>query len=157
NVAPPHQEASVQSSPLQPASQAGPAASFGGAKSSAGSATRPSASPAGANPASGSALTLGGDQAGGEQRIKIAADGPKNAVLIEATPADYRRIMKVIKALDVMPNQVLIEATIAEVSLNDELKLGVRWYLEQKNSSYTFSDAATGAVSSVFPGFSYAL
>jgi general secretion pathway protein D len=67
--------------------------------------------------------------------------------------------MKVVAALDVMPNQVMIEATIAEVSLNDDLKMGVRWYLQNKkgNSNATFTDAATGALGSVFPGFSYAL
>ena len=90
--------------------------------------------------------------------MKIAADVAKNALLIEATPADYRRLMRVIGELDVIPNQVLIEATIAEVSLNDELKMGVRWFFKSKKSeSFTFTDAASGAVSSVFPGFSYAL
>ena len=156
NVAPPYQEASVQSNPWQStshSSQPGFAAPVGSPRSSAGPMARPATSHAGPSPAP----VGGGDQAGGEQRIKIAADGAKNAVLIEATPADYRRIMKVIAKLDVMPNQVLIEATIAEVSLNDELKMGVRWFLERKSSSYTFSDAATGAISSVFPGFSYAL
>jgi general secretion pathway protein D len=79
-------------------------------------------------------------------------------VLIEATPADYRRVMKMITALDVMPNQVMIEATIAEVSLNDDLKMGVRWYLQNRRlGSATFTDAAGGSLGSVFPGFSYAL
>jgi general secretion pathway protein D len=100
---------------------------------------------------------LGGDQPGGEPRIRLATDGPKNAILIEATPADYRRIMKVISALDVMPNQVMIETTIAEVTLNNDLQMGVRWYLQNKHSNATFTDAADGALGSVFPGFSYAL
>jgi general secretion pathway protein D len=131
---------------------------FGATRTSGGPSPRPPAGPASVSPAPSPAPALGGgDQNAGEQRIKIAADGAKNAVLIEATPADYRRIMKVISALDVMPNQVLIEATIAEVSLNDDLKMGLRWYLERKNSSYTFTDAANGALGSVFPGFSYAL
>ena len=83
---------------------------------------------------------------------------PRTSMLIEATPADYRRIMRVIGTLDVMPNQVLLEATIAEVTLNDDLKFGVRWHLQasDKKSDYTFTDAASGAISSVFPGFSYA-
>ena len=123
NVAPPYQEASVQSNPWQStshSSQPGFAAPVGSPRSSAGPMARPATSHAGPSPAP----VGGGDQAGGEQRIKIAADGAKNAVLIEATPADYRRIMKVIAKLDVMPNQVLIEATIAEVSLNDESEDG---------------------------------
>ena len=90
-------------------------------------------------------------------RVKIVADEAKNAILVEATKADYQRVLQVIGKLDRMPNQVVIEATIAEVTLNDELKFGVQWYMQKKNASYTFSDVASGAVSSVFPGFSYAL
>jgi general secretion pathway protein D len=62
----------------------------------------------------------------------------------------------VIGTLDVIPNQVLIEATIAEVTLNDELKFGIRAFLAGK-SSVKFTDDAGGAIASVFPGFSYAL
>jgi general secretion pathway protein D len=51
----------------------------------------------------------------------------------------------------------MIEATIAEVTLNDELKFGLRWYLNGNSSTTSFTDDAAGAVSSVFPGFSYAL
>jgi general secretion pathway protein D len=56
-----------------------------------------------------------------------------------------------------MPAQVLIEATIAEITLTDELKFGVRWFMQKKAASYTFTDNVSGAISSVFPGFSYAL
>lgn len=91
-----------------------------------------------------------------EPRIKIVADDSKNAILLEATAADYRRVMKVIETLDVVPNQVLIEAAIAEVTLNDDLQFGVRWSLLGKRTSTSFTDDAGGALSSVFPGFSYA-
>jgi general secretion pathway protein D len=87
----------------------------------------------------------------------VVADPTKNTILTEATPKDYRRILRLIKTLDVMPNQVLIEATIAEVSLTDELRFGVRWYFKEQASSFKFSDSAVGALTSVFPGFSYAL
>ena len=100
---------------------------------------------------------MGKDNGTDGSRVKIVADEAKNAILIEATKDDYRRVLQVISKLDLMPNQVLIEATIAEVTLNDELKFGVRWYMQKKNAGYTFSDAASGALTSVFPGFSYAL
>jgi len=64
--------------------------------------------------------------------------------------------MRFIGSLDVMPKQVMIEATIAEVTLTDELKFGVRWYMQKKNATGTFTDVAAGALGSVFPGFSYA-
>lgn len=89
--------------------------------------------------------------------VHIVADESNNALLILASPDNYRRVLKMLGKLDSLQNQVLLEATIAEVTLNDELKFGVRWFLENKDSSFTFTDAATGAIASVFPGFSYVL
>jgi general secretion pathway protein D len=102
-------------------------------------------------------VQLGRDEINGDARIKVVADENKNAILIEANPADYRRVLRVIGALDVMPNQVLIEATIAEITLKDDLKFGLRWFLKNRDSSLTFTDSAVGSIQSVFPGFSYAL
>jgi general secretion pathway protein D len=113
----------------------------------------PAPSTADARPAAPSASP----DPGAEPRIRLALDEGKNAILIQASPADYRRVVRVLNSLDVMPTQVLIEVTIAEVTLNDELKFGVRWYLQNHGSSYTFTDALSGSVNSVFPGFSYAL
>lgn len=93
----------------------------------------------------------------GKAAFTVVADPTKNTILTEATPKDYRRILRLIKTLDVMPNQVLIEATIAEVTLTDELSFGIRWYFKEKASTFTFSDSAAGSLASVFPGFSYAL
>jgi general secretion pathway protein D len=175
NVSPQYREASVQPS----GGQGGAGQSIGGASSafpSSGAAStgliQASASSAqgGAGPpplsnGGSAAATSGqdrsaqgsGDTSDEEPRVKIVADDAKNAILIEATQADYKRVMRVIENLDVMPNQVLIEATIAEVTLNDELKFGLRWFLNGKSSTTSFTDDPAGAISSVFPGFSYAL
>jgi general secretion pathway protein D len=93
----------------------------------------------------------------GEPAIKVVADPSQNALLIMASESDYRRVEQVLASLDMVPNQVLIEATIAEVTLNDDLKFGVRWFFQNKsgNRSGTFSDLLTGAVGSAFPGFSF--
>jgi general secretion pathway protein D len=85
------------------------------------------------------------------------ADDKNNALVILTTPSQYRLIESALKQLDNVPLQVLIEATIAEVSLNDELKYGIEWFLRSGQSSFTFSSLATGAASSAFPGFSYLL
>ena len=53
--------------------------------------------------------------------------------------------------------QVLIESTIAEVTLNDELRFGVRWFFEKGGSELTLTDALTGVVAPQLPGFSYFL
>ncbi len=88
-------------------------------------------------------------------KTKVVADASNNSLFIQATPKEYERILKVLKRVDTLPTQVMLEAVIAEVSLTDELKFGLKWYFEKKNSSFTLTDALSGAVASSFPGFSY--
>jgi general secretion pathway protein D len=96
--------------------------------------------------------------AGGEPPLKIVADETKNSLLIMANERDYQRVLRVIQGLDVVASQVLIEAVIAEVTLNDKLQYGVQWQLSKKGTpTASFSNALTGGVASVFPGFNYAV
>jgi general secretion pathway protein D len=159
NVAPSFNEATIATQPPigQPGSNTMFQSLVGAPTANAQPLARPATSGRSNRPTP--AVTLGMDEASGEARFKIAADPAKNALLIEATPADYKRILHLIGSLDVIPNQVLIEATIAEVTLNDDLKLGVRWFLQNKRKTekLTLTDVASGAVGSTFPGFSYAL
>ena len=90
-------------------------------------------------------------------QTRIVADDSNNALLIYCSDAQFDRIQAVLNEIDSVPNQVLLEAVIAEVTLDDDLKFGVRWFLGENDNHGTFSDASTGAVSSVFPGFSYFL
>jgi general secretion pathway protein D len=89
------------------------------------------------------------------RRIRITADVPNNALFIMATPQDFRDIEAAIEHLDTEPLQVLIEATIAEVTLNDKLKYGVEWFFQQGNSTFDLSQLASGIPTAVFPGFAY--
>lgn len=94
---------------------------------------------------------------GGKAQVRVVADDSNNSLLIVSTDAEYDRILRVLERIDAVPNQVLLEAVIAEVSLRDELKFGVRWYLGDDNQHGTFSNVESGAIASVFPGFSYFL
>lgn len=82
----------------------------------------------------------------------VVADEENNALLISTTAREYKRIEQILLQLDVLPTQVFLEAVIAEVSLNDELRFGVRWFFEQGNFNVTLSDLASGAVGASFPG-----
>lgn len=88
-------------------------------------------------------------------KIKVVADEANNALFITARPVDYKKVLKVLERADLNPNQVLLEATIFEVTLNDTLKFGLRWHIEKGHSSSTLSDLVSGAVAPAFPGFSY--
>jgi general secretion pathway protein D len=106
-------------------------------------------------PSADGAAAAEGLDAGGAPPVRIIPDETKNAILIFATPRQYRTIEAAIRRLDVLPLQVVIEATIAEVTLTDQLNFGVQWFLQSGNHRLTFTDAVSGAVDSIFPGFSY--
>jgi general secretion pathway protein D len=138
----------------------------GSARSAAGAGRAPGPpSPGGARPApaparglrtGGAAFTIQGAGQGAGQ-VRIVADRTNNAVLVWASPADYRMVASVLRKLDRVPMQVLIEATIAEVTLTDSLRYGLQWFFRSGESSLTLATAATGAVAPSFPGFSYFL
>ncbi len=85
---------------------------------------------------------------------RVAADKARNALLVRANRREHREIRELLNDIDSSPQQVMLEATIAEVRLNDELDLGVRWFFESGNFDYTFSDATNGSTRPTFPGFS---
>lgn len=91
----------------------------------------------------------------GEEEIRVIAVDSSNALVIHATPQDYRMVEDAVRQLDVLPLQVLIEATILEVSLNDQLRFGVQWFFDSGQSEFSLSEIADGAAGSIFPGFSY--
>ena len=86
----------------------------------------------------------------------VVADLEKNALLISTTAEEYARIERILHQLDVAPKQVLLEAVIAEVRLNDELKFGLRWAVESGQFRLNLSDVATGFAGAAFPGASFA-
>jgi len=86
--------------------------------------------------------------------LRIIPHETNNALVVLATPAQYREVEAALKRLDIVPLQVIIEATIAEVELNDALKYGVQYFFDTGNTEFTLSNLTSGAVSPVFPGFS---
>jgi general secretion pathway protein D len=123
----------------------------------AGSAT---GSGAGADPRFAGDDEAGGDTGEEESRLAIIPDLLNNALIIRATDQEYREIIELVERMDVMPPQVLIEATIAEVRLVDGLDFGVRWFFESQggegDSVTSFVDNENGTNTPVYPGFNYA-
>src|SRR3990167_4484035 len=62
--------------------------------------------------------------------VSIIADDETNTLLVMATPSDYERVLQAIQRLDVLSLQVLVEATIVEVALEDELRYGLQWFFK---------------------------
>ena len=94
--------------------------------------------------------------------VRVVADEKRNALLIRAPRTEYRRIEQALRELDKAPSQVLIEASIVEVTLTGNLEYGVEWYLQNGLSNGREGQASlnmntSGGISARQPGFSYTI
>src|SRR5438094_1705118 len=72
-----------------------------------------------------------------KEEVRIVADPVTNSLVVLATKRDYQLILEVLKKIDVVPRQVLLEVSIAEITLNKSLQFGVEWALAQGKLSQT--------------------
>jgi len=94
--------------------------------------------------------------------VRIVGDDLNNAVLIYAPPAEFRKIEDTLKRLDAPATQVLIEATIVEVTLRDEMQYGLQWYFTDSNRAGLngvgqLNTNSLGGIRPIQPGFAYSL
>ena len=87
--------------------------------------------------------------------VRVVADDARNAIVVWGNDGEQQAFAGLIRQLDTTATQVLLEATIAEVSLVDELNFGLRWFFEQGDLDATFTDAGSGSVGANFPGLSF--
>ena len=67
--------------------------------------------------------------------VGVSAVEDTNALLVRASPAQWKSIREVIDRLDVMPMQVHIEAQVVSVALKGDLQYGVSWFFDNAVSS----------------------
>ncbi len=104
--------------------------------------------------------------------VRITADASSNSLLIYASNENYQLILRTLGQLDRPQLQVAIDATVAEVKLNDTLSYGVQFYLQNSKlgllnttstsaptaagvSATGVATAATSFLSQTFPGFNF--
>ncbi len=87
--------------------------------------------------AAGADSSIGSGTLRGE--INITEDKSRNALIIEATPGDYQIVKKLLQKLDVMPRQVLIEVTFAEITLDESTAMGVEWAYNKGDANLSTS------------------
>ncbi|MBR0696460.1 type II secretion system secretin GspD [Bradyrhizobium lablabi] len=92
------------------------------------------------------------------QDVRITPDAVNNSLLIYADQANYRTIEATLVQIDQPQLQVAIDATIAEVTLNNTLSYGVQTYLTSRNvglkpntGSILNTQALTGPATTVDP------
>jgi len=78
--------------------------------------------------------------------VSVVADATNNSILVRSNPKDYKKILDALKQLDIVPLQVLVEATIIEITLTGDLKYGISWNLLAHASDGYKSDFALDGV-----------
>ncbi len=94
---------------------------------------------------------------GTREGLRIVPNDVSNILLIYANAEEYALVSKALEAIDRPSAQVLIEATLAEVTLNDELRYGINFQalgnIGSTNLNFANSTANTATPTSSFPGF----
>ncbi|MBV8120028.1 MAG: hypothetical protein JO081_08845 [Alphaproteobacteria bacterium] len=112
-------------------------AAGGGGLGSALAAAAPTAAAAETPATEPLSTETGPGAAGNVNRMRIIANRTNNALLIYATPVEYSVVEGMLRKIDVIPLQVLIEATIAEVDLNDQLQYGTQFFFKTDHAAET--------------------
>ena len=115
----------------------------------------PGAAASQAIPAAISLLPGGGFPGGAGtefSHIRIVPEAINNLLMIQASTQEYEQIRQMLKDLDVVPRQVMIEAKIFEVDLSGALSAGVSAFLQKRTDAGlagrgtgSFAAAAAGA------------
>jgi general secretion pathway protein D len=96
--------------------------------------------------------------------VRITADAINNTLLIYANRENYRIIEQTLKQLDRPQLQVSIDATIAEITLNENLSYGVQFFLNSTDvgarpdkGSAVLSRTGSAILARALPGFNFLL
>jgi len=98
----------------------------------------------------GTSGTAGGNVPRGTfQNLRITADAANNSIVVYSNQEDYRVVERALRDIDRPQLQVSIDATVAEVTLTDELQFGVQAFLSNNKGSIGLFGASQVAAQSV--------
>src|SRR4029077_19571961 len=123
----------------------------------------------GVSPGAGAGLGGGAFGGGGQAGqgsilpgVRITADAVNNTLLIYANQESYRVIEQTLKQLDRPQLQVSIDATIAEITLNENLNYGVQAFLSSQDvgahpdkGSGLITAGTSAIIARTLPGFNF--
>lgn len=94
-----------------------------------------------------------GVELSGAANVIVVADKDTNTLIIQTSTWFYPTVEAMIRKLDAMPKQVLIEVLIAEITLDDTNQFGIQWALKGQGPITAFGEThnLTSSTQNVFP------
>ena len=90
-----------------------------------------------------------------EGTFDIILDEPLNALIIRGSASEYAAILDTLRSIDVYPRQVLLEVLIAEVQLDDALRLGIDWNYVRQSGDFSHDISLSTSAAGITSGLKY--
>ncbi len=120
-------------------------------------APAPAATPAvaGAAPAAAAAVPAAASFGAG----RLTVDEPRNALIFQGEASEWQRMLLLIQQMDKAARQVMIEVTIAEVSIDNSEEFGVSWLAKDSHGKFdgTWTSGTLPAGANATSGLTYLL
>ncbi len=78
-----------------------------------------------------------------EEELTIVDDEDTNSLIIRTSPRKYPAILELLKKLDLMPQQVLIEVLILDLVMSEDIRKGFNWAIQGKLENAGFGTGST--------------
>ena len=87
-----------------------------------------------------------------EEQLRIVADPATNSLIIYGTAQEFQNIKNILKELDAVPRQVLLDVLVAEVTLRDTESLGFDYEILRKSGGVQIFDKTFGSRGGLISG-----
>jgi len=82
-----------------------------------------------------------------QEQLRVVADPATNSLIIYGTVQEYQNVKNILKELDAIPRQVLLDVMVAEVTLTDDESFGIAYEIWRgPNTIFGQQFPSTGAV-----------
>jgi general secretion pathway protein D len=84
---------------------------------------------------------------------QFTLDKQQNALIFNVTPIEYKKILSLLEKIDVLPGQVILDVTILEVTLKDDMKSGIDWLYDNSKTKPNVGKVdflSSGSIGAVF-------
>ena len=119
------------------------------------SGATPTAAPAlaSAAPAVSSVITQTSAYGNSEDQVRVGVDKETNTLIVFAQSPRWLQMQRILDEIDRTPAQILIEASILEVTLSKDFQFGVDWSVLSGKVGVSSIYNETGKVAATYPGF----